>query len=155
MAKIIVLDHLIVNTDRNPGNLIFRYAKSSRTMHVIDHSHVFPSQTIWDVSCLRRAIDDREYFGNEVITRNSATYSLLLESYTLQETAVFGTCEMFSQVLSESFFTDILKGVPPEWEASAEELNALLEYLCFRLSNIQEIGRCIMAYKSEVNNIGQ
>ena len=44
--KILLFDHLIFNTDRNPGNLLVQYYKKNITLQVIDHSHVFINQAI-------------------------------------------------------------------------------------------------------------
>jgi len=74
--KILLFDHIIFNSDRNPGNLLVQYYKSNITLQVIDHSHVFINQAVWDASCITRAMKEKDYFSMKVLEDNNYLYSM-------------------------------------------------------------------------------
>lgn len=74
--KILLFDHLIFNTDRNPGNLLVQYYKKNITLQVIDHSHVFINQAIWDANCLHRAMEEKDYFSTRILEDNNYLYDM-------------------------------------------------------------------------------
>ena len=70
-VKILLFDHIIFNTDRNPGNLLVRFCKNDVSLKVIDHTHVFISQALWDASCLKRAMEENDLLDTKVLEYNS------------------------------------------------------------------------------------
>lgn len=65
--KLIMFDHVVFNTDRNKGNLLVQYKKNNISLRVIDHTHVFINQAIWDSYCLKRGMVERDFLSTKVI----------------------------------------------------------------------------------------
>ncbi|MCR5421402.1 MAG: hypothetical protein K6E98_10360 [Lachnospiraceae bacterium] len=82
-VKILLFDHIIFNTDRNPGNLLVRFYKDDKSLKVIDHTHVFINQTFWDSTCLRRAMDENDLLDTKVLEYNSYLYEMFFRNLSI------------------------------------------------------------------------
>ena len=67
--KMVLFDHLIYNKDRNPGNILIK-VQSGFTLYLIDHSHVFKNQCIWDQYTFLQGIRDRDYLDLTILEYN-------------------------------------------------------------------------------------
>mgnify|MGYP000208028004 CR=1 FL=1 len=48
-------------------------------MYVIDHTHVFHKQCLWDMYQLEQCIEDNDYLDTTIIEKNSDLYSLFFQ----------------------------------------------------------------------------
>jgi len=82
-VKILLFDHIIFNTDRNPGNLLVRFCKDDISLKVIDHTHVFINQTFWDANCLKRAMDENDLLNTKVLEYNTYLYQMFFQNFSV------------------------------------------------------------------------
>lgn len=75
--KILLFDHLIYNKDRNKGNLLIYFGKGDKLLYIIDHTHVFKNQTIWDQNCLRQGMIENDFKDLEILNENRYEFFLL------------------------------------------------------------------------------
>ena len=78
--KILLFDHIIFNSDRNEGNLLVRFYKGDISLKVIDHTHVFINQALWDSACLERAMEENDLLSTKVLEYNERLYSMFYQN---------------------------------------------------------------------------
>lgn len=144
--RILLFDHIIFNTDRNPGNLLVQYYKSNITLQVIDHSHVFINQAIWDASCLKRAISERDYFHTNVIENNKILYSMFFHNMSIKEENFSDIKVSFRNKITDEILRSFISDIPHEWLPPDRDIDALVEYILYRVEHIDEICTTILNY---------
>ena len=144
--KILLFDHLIFNTDRNPGNLLVQYYKKNITLQVIDHSHVFINQAIWDANCLRRAIEEKDYFSTRVLEYNNYLYSMFFGFMNLNSESLAEVVQLFKTKVAKPTIEHLISEIPTEWRPSQTNIDALIEYLLYRIQHMEDICETIKQY---------
>ena len=144
--KILLFDHVIFNTDRNPGNLLVQYYKSNITLQVIDHSHVFINQAIWDASCLKRAIKEKDYFSTRVLEDNVYLYSMFYRNMAVTEKNFKDHKINFCSKITENVLRNVITDIPQELLPPLKDIDALVEYLLYRVDHLDDICITIMNY---------
>lgn len=133
IIKIIIFDVIIGNNDRNKGNLLVNLKNNSLVM--IDHSHVFIGEAIWDEKTLLELIDNKisieqmnpffinmfSYEVNKYDKRELERYIKLIRSISLDE------------------LRKIVDEIPADWEISQSEKNTLISFVFDRIKRVDEI----------------
>lgn len=145
-VKVLLFDHIIFNTDRNPGNLLVQYYKNDINLKVIDHTHVFINQAIWDANCLSQAIKDRDYFSTRVLEDNSYIYSMFFQNMTVTTEILKNNALIFHDVITESNLRNIILDIPQEWLPSQRDLETLIKYILYRVEHIEDICNTIIKF---------
>ena len=148
--KVILFDHLIYNTDRNPGNLVFSSKKREKTLYAIDHSHVFKNQAIWDANCLRQGIRENDFKSEEIIS-SSRAYEYFAQDKQITANSLNQVAELFKRYCTESIIQSSVESVPDDWPIDRDNLNALKEYLLYRSNHLNDICRMIVRVKGWKN----
>ena len=144
--KILLFDHVIFNSDRNPGNLLVQYYKKKVSLMVIDHSHVFINQAVWDAYCLKRAIDEKDYYSTKVLDDNSFLYGMFFRNLPLTEKNFSKVKEELRNTVNEHRLRSIVDEIPIEWRPSTRDINALIRYVLYRIEHIDDIITTILNY---------
>lgn len=144
--KILLFDHMIFNTDRNSGNLLVQYYKNNISLQVIDHSHVFINQAIWDAGCLKRGIADKDYFSTQILDANNYLYSMFFHNMYVTEKCFEELNAEFRNKITEKVIRNILLDVPEEWMPISRDIDALIEYILYRVEHLNDICATIMNY---------
>jgi len=143
--KLLLFDHVIFNTDRNPGNLLVQYYKSNITLRVIDHSHVFINQAIWDTYCLQRGIEEKDYYSTRVMEENEYLYSMFMRTVPISLENLEELIPLFRSRVTIEIMKRIVEDIPKEWRPSDRDIDALYQYLLYRLEHLEDI--CITIYR--------
>ena len=144
--KILLFDHIIFNTDRNSGNLLVQYYKNNITLQVIDHSHVFINQAIWDSYCLKRAIEEKDYFSTRILEENSYLYGMFFQDFAIKADLLECTATNFQGKITKDVLKNILLDIPKEWLPLKRDTDALIEYILYRVAHLEDICTTIMTY---------
>lgn len=132
IPNIILFDQIILNEDRatNDGNLLFNVKK--KELVVIDHTHAFPGQTIWNESTLRQDKD-------KLIVKNfNLKYYRMLIRYIKGNSPFHNVCEKSKSITRENL-TDIMNEIPEEWNFSDEQKTNLTDFLLHRINILPSI----------------
>ena len=148
--KIILFDHLVYNRDRynkngNRGNLLISALRGDRRLYAIDHTHVFKNETIWDRYCLRQGMRDNDYLDKEIIKANG--YELFFQSKNITRQSLKKEAELFKEVVTKELLKRIIRSIPADWKVDARDLEALQEYLLYRVAYLDEMCEMIANYK--------
>lgn len=146
IPQIMLFDHLVYNKDRNKGNLLITANKDSRELILIDHTHTFNLQCIWNSHDLKQKILGKDYNDTFVMEYNEYLYSKFKEACNIDLYELQLQVSHFKGKLSENFFKGIIDKVPKEWESDKNELIALSEYLIYRFENIDRYISTITTY---------
>lgn len=138
IPSIVLFDQIIYNDDRaiNPGNLLIDL--SEKLILAIDHSHTFKIGAIWDATQLRLINETPLCLVENFKKKN---YKILIRY-------IYGHSP-FNKILSRlNMLTkdDILKcteGIPVEWNLNDEDRTALVEFIWYRIENINIFIRLI------------
>lgn len=147
IPKIMLLDHIIYNKDRNKGNLLLTTNKDDKQLILIDHSHTFNLECIWDSIGLRQKIAENDYNDINIMINNGYLYSMFKEVLELDMVMMSENIEYFKRNLNEGFFKEIVDQIPESWENSKSELNSVAEYLIYRFKNIDNYSDIISSFK--------
>lgn len=137
LAKILVMDIWLKNSDRQSGNL--NMIVSKQKLYAIDHAATFDQEPF-----IRLAEADRkEYFvepgeiGDLII--NSNYFNYYFNRYPKEfEKAGTNLCEKIEEA-DEPLLNKILDSLPESWQIIDEEKKAIIEYLVFRKSKLKEL----------------
>lgn len=137
--KLILFDHVIFNTDRNAGNLLVQYRKGGICLKVIDHSHVFINQAIWDSSCLKRGVSERDYLSTKILDYNHYLYNMFFRHLSPSKEKLILVADVFRNKLNEKSLQKIIHELPDEWRLPYEDEEALIDYLLYRIKHIKAL----------------
>lgn len=148
--KIIVFDHLIYNSDRNWGNLILRGKMGKKILYVIDHSHVFKNQALWNSYSLLFGMKNRDY-NDEDILDNNDIYDLFAKDKRITKASLLSVANDFQEKCTEESIDLVLKDLPKDWLISSDDLDALKEYLLYRAKHLNQMCEMIVRKKGWEN----
>ncbi len=145
--KVIVFDHLIYNSDRNQGNIIISFTKKKVLLNVIDHTHVFNKECLWNKQELERCKIENDFLDDRILKENSFLYTMFFERVIITLEELLTVSKEYKELINEQKLKEILKNIPKEWKLIEEDSDALVEYLLYRLENLDEICKMIFRYK--------
>ena len=145
--KILIFDLLIGNGDRNKGNLMIN--SNSKKLIMIDHTHVFSLQTIWDEFQLPRFANEKFSIDN----LNKFNYIVITESLDINELFYKELNKFINKVknISEESINDILNDIPTDWEVSKNEKKELANYILSRFRRVNEILEILNLKGGDIN----
>lgn len=131
VPSIILFDQIIFNDDRtkNPGNLIFDL--KNKKLMIIDHSHVFKLGALWNPHQLKLINEEAPQLVSDFHRHN---YKILLEY--VNGFNPFHKILTKIQGLSRQDIEWCCNGIPDSWCLSTEDRQALIDFLWYRISNI-------------------
>lgn len=133
--KIIIFDLLIGNNDRNKGNLMID--SNCKKLIMIDHTHIFDLETIWDDVQLNLICDDKF----DVTKLNQYNYKNLFESikYTSDFYSELNKFIMKVKGIKKEEIVRIINNIPKDWNITENEKKSLTNYIYKRFCRVNEI----------------
>lgn len=148
-VKVLLFDHIIYNTDRNPGNLLVRFCKDDITLKVIDHTHILINQTFWDANCLRSAIAENDLLDTKILEYNSYLYEMFFHDFSITKEMLEKESSVFKRKICRDIIIEFINEIPIEWKPDQNDLDELINYILYRVNNLDVIISTIMAYNSK------
>lgn len=145
-SRLLIFDHIIYNSDRNPGNLLVQFYKNNIQLYIIDHSHVFKNQAIWDSQCLENGIRENDYFDKEILIRNTTIYDMFFKNTKLIKAMLESEKSIFQNKFTYDTIMSIINDCPQEIKPPQKDIDSLVKYLLYRVDNLDEIISMIIAY---------
>ncbi|WP_053983848.1 HipA family kinase [Niameybacter massiliensis] len=143
--RILLFDHLIFNTDRNPGNLLYSIAENK--IYIIDHTHVFPNRVIWDKYKLKQCMEEKDIGDTSVMEWNEFLYNMFFGIMSVKNMNLIDVAHDFQTLLNKDLIKDIVYSIPEEWKIDCDSLDMLIEYISYRLVHLEDICNTIFKYK--------
>ncbi len=147
-VKILLFDHVIFNTDRNPGNLLVRFCKDDISLKVIDHTHVFINQTFWDSSCLKRAMEENDLLNTKVLEYNSYLYEMFFRNFSVTKEMLEKESLVFKSKINRDTIIELIDIIPEEWKPKQKDIVELINYILYRVDNLAVIISTILTYNN-------
>ena len=147
LPKLMLFDHLIYNKDRNKGNLLISLSKTNKNLYIIDHSHTFNLEAIWNSTGLSQKIEDNDYMDTTIMDGNWYQYSNFKKYVKIDIVEMVNTITYFKERLSVDFFYSLIEKVPDVWENDKDELVALINYLIYRMEHLEDFANIIINSK--------
>lgn len=144
--SLLIFDHIVYNKDRNIFNLLTTYTKKDISFRLIDHSHVFKNETLWDSNCFKYGMEDFDVNDTDILSSNENMYTMFLQSINFEKDKLYDATKIFKQEINNSTLQTIISEIPDEWELKKSESDALIEYLLYRVTNIEYICNTICNY---------
>lgn len=144
--KILLFDHVIFNTDRNAGNLLVRFYKNDISLKVIDHTHVFINQTFWDSNCLKNAIQENDLMDTKVLEYNQYLYNMFFHNISVTKELLESESLVFKKRIKSDIILELVSEIPDEWKPKQDDIDALVEYIMYRIKNLDVIISTILTY---------
>lgn len=139
----------IFNTDRNPGNLLVRFYKDDISLKVIDHTHVFVNQSIWDASCLRQAIDENDLLETKVLEYNDYLYEMFFRNFSITKEMLEKESIVFKNRINRDIIIELINQIPEEWKPNLNDIEGLVNYILYRVDNLDVIISTIITYNNK------
>ncbi len=137
LVKILVMDIWLKNSDRQPLNL--NMIVSKQKLYAIDHSAVFDQEPLDRLAESNR----KEYFvqpgdlGDLII--NSFYFNYYFRQYPKEfERAGITLCRKIAGT-DRTLIDNILKSLPESWQITSKEKEAIVEYLVYRSTMLEEL----------------
>lgn len=144
--KVLLFDHIIFNSDRNEGNLLVCFYKDDISLKVIDHTHVFINGAIWELNCLKRAIDGNDLFSTKVLEYNERLYNMFYRNMKITKEDLEQASLVFKNKINCDIIKKFIEECPQEWRPTIENEDMLVEYLMYRIDHLDVIISTIMSY---------
>ena len=144
--KLLLFDHIIYNKDRNIFNLLTTYTKTDISFRLIDHSHVFKNETLWDSNCFKYGMQDFDINDTDILLSNQPMYTMFLQSMSFEKVKLWNAKDIFIKTINEKMLLEIIEELPTEWDLKKENSDALIEYLLYRVYYIENICDVICSY---------
>lgn len=144
--KVVIFDHFVYNKDRNIANLLVEYSKKGVYISVIDHTHVFKNETIWDKNCFEIGIREDDFLDTDIMQKNNAIYQMFYQTFDVEYSKLLSTAQEVQSIITDKTLSNIIENVPIEWGVSKDNLVALKEYLIYRRNHLQEMCKIIIDY---------
>lgn len=148
-VKILLFDHIIFNTDRNPGNLLVRFCKDDVSLKVIDHTHVFINQTFWDANCLKRAMRENDLLDTKILEYNTYLYEMFFQNFSVTKEMLEKESLVFKSKINRDIITELIKNIPDEWKPKQIDMDELVNYIMYRVDNLDVIISTIITYTTK------
>lgn len=145
--KVLLFDHVIFNSDRNEGNLLVSFYKKDINLKVIDHSHVFINQALWDYNCLERAMAENDLFSTKVMEYNKTLYDMFFHNISITKELLEAESDIFKSRLNYDIISELILNTPDEWKPKQKDIDALIKYLLYRVDNLDVIISTIINYR--------
>ena len=146
IPKLILFDHLIYNKDRNKGNLLMSLSKNNKQLYVIDHSHIYNLEAIWNSVGLKQKMEDCDFNDENIMSDNWYLYSKFKDIMDIDMVEMEKALQYFKEKLNLDFFNHIIDNIPDVWENNKSELKALSEYLIYRMEHLGDYINIILSY---------
>lgn len=144
IANMIVFDHLIYNADRHRGNVLIEVGKTIK-FYLIDHTHIFKNECIWDHYTFERGISEKDYQDEEIFDSNHSVYENAILYAGLKRTDIEKTSKTIQEKLTPQILQSIIKDIPPEWSKGLDEdISALQTYVLYRAEHLPEMVELIV-----------
>lgn len=144
LVNMVILDHLVFNRDRHAGNVMFEVGKGFR-FFLIDHSHVFKNDCIWDGETFRRGIEENDYLDESIYEANRDVYGKIMLYAHPNRQDFEEACKSFRDELTPHVIHSIMTGIPAEWLTGVVEDVPMLEaYLNYRVEHLEAITELII-----------
>lgn len=137
--SLLLFDHIVYNKDRNIYNLLTTYTKADISFRLIDHSHVFKNETLWDANCFKIGMAEFDINDTDILTSNFDMYSMFLQSMNFKKEKLYSAAKIFKETITSSMLHSIISEIPIEWNVKQRDSDALIEYLLYRIDNIISI----------------
>lgn len=144
MLETLLFDIVFQNVDRglNYGNML--YDSYSDIIIPIDHERTFHTASLWDHRLLQQTKDIYESYD---LLDNDSIYIALLESFSVK--CVNNLLENAKNKyvnITEGFLNNIMDGIPNEWCLLPIDRKAIIEYILYRITNIDNSINVITNY---------
>lgn len=139
IMEIVLFDHVIYNKDRNKGNALISISKNEKLINIIDHTHVFKYECLWDEYQLKRSIEENDYLDNDIMRNNSYLYKFFFQTIGISKSRLLELCDNIKSKIDKEFLINLTTKIPTEWNVSKGMLNMLVEYIYYRINNLDKI----------------
>lgn len=144
--RILLFDHIIFNHDRNPGNLLVQYYKNNIQLQVIDHSHVFINEAIWNADCLQVAMQEKDYFSSRVLEENQYLYGMFFRTLSVSKENFTDIITQFRDKITEASLRGITTDIPQTWLPPTDHIDMLIKYILYRVNHLDDICATIVHF---------
>lgn len=143
-VRMIIFDHIIYNTDRHEGNILLSNSRPL-VFYLIDHSHVFKNQAIWNAQTFIQGMNENDFCDTIILQKNNHEYTKFFEVVEYTRDDIIAECNRDKELLTPDFVRQSIRKLPNEWlgEVTSRELTLLEEYISFRVSHLEDIGEMI------------
>lgn len=144
IANMIVFDHLVYNKDRHCGNVLIAAGKEIR-FYLIDHSHIFKHDCIWNYWTFQQGMEDDDYKDEIIFDSNNTIYKQSIMYANLQRIDIHEAVDAIQDKLTANSLHSIIQKIPVEWSRDHErDIEALEAYVLYRAEHLPEIEELIV-----------
>lgn len=136
-ARIILLDHIVKNSDRHEGNLLITTNSTLPIVYAIDHSHAFGDPN-WSIADLSLNDTDSPYIWRE----NQPMYNMLINAGAIVTPEQLDMeRRLIQERITNDYLNHIFSTIPAEWVTTIgpENVSHLCQYILNRVNNLEVI----------------
>ena len=123
-----------------------RFCKTDVSLKVIDHTHVFINQTFWDANCLKRAMKENDLLDTKILEYNSYLYDMFFHNFSITKEMLEKEGLIFKSKINRDIIVKLIDFSPDEWKPKQKDLDELVNYILYRVDNLDVIISMILTY---------
>jgi len=107
-----------------------------------------PKQTLWDASCLKRAMEENDLLDTKVLEYNSYLYEMFFENFSVRKEMLEKESSVFKSKINRDIITEFIDIIPEEWRPKQKDIDELKNYILYRVDNLDVIISTILTYNN-------
>lgn len=145
--KILLLDHVLNNFDRHPGNMIFDL-KTYR-IYAIDYSHIFSKNTMrpdYNSEFVINGMNPGKYLYSDILICNKEVYYDQCIHVGYNERLLREEVAGIQDLLPKEYLKSVVESIPAEWIKciDGDASDTIVEFLNYRVRNLESICEMII-----------
>jgi len=145
IERLILLDHILNNCDRHPGNLFID--NNTGIVYAIDFSHLFinTSRPNLNAEFFKAGMDIERCLSKDVLRNNRTVYDDSCSRAGFSEKALYEEGARIRFLIKEDNVDEILSSIPREWQQFVPyyDENSLRSFIMFRVNHLDSICKMI------------
>lgn len=143
LIKLVVLDYLILNEDRNAENIfiIFDNQTESIELFPIDYTHSFPNGVLWEMGQMERIVKENNFMSFEEYMKLNYIHQMIMENIKFTKIEFEECTKRIYNRLSTLDIEGMINSVDDNIlnRISVSDLESFKQFLNLRISNFQQL----------------
>lgn len=150
ILRMIFIDILLCNKDRNKGNMLLYKRKSTPNLIIypIDYSHAFYLGCVWAFGQFKHILNDTSCLNDLTQYLDQQGYHIIFSTLTFSQEQILEVGNEIKELLKLINLEEIFSRIPKELSSlcDSKDLNYFMEFLLKRFSEIDQITMELIRY---------
>ncbi|PKD97247.1 hypothetical protein [Macrococcoides caseolyticum] len=143
LIKLVVLDYLILNEDRNAENIFIIFNNQTERIELfpIDYTHSFPNGVLWEMGQMKRIVKENNFISFEKYMKLNHIHQMIMENIKFTKIEFEECTKRIYNRLSNIDIEEMINSVDGNIlkRISVSDLESFKQFLKLRIGNFQQL----------------